>query len=27
VDEILKRSDELQYESKKKGGNICSLGT
>lgn len=26
VDEILKRSDELQYESKKKGGNICSLG-
>jgi len=25
VGEILKRSDELQYESKKKGGNSCSV--
>lgn len=25
VDEILKRSDELQYESKKKGGDSCSV--
>lgn len=27
IDEILKRCDELQYESKKKGGNIWSLET